>query len=111
MDKLFIKELSSIFLAVSINVIQKFKISTSTSHLDSSSMHVHGEYTASFPEVIFEKSKSKNNPKKRKDEEKELEDENIESKRAINVTYGYSRDPSGSPLWRDGNRHRQVDSP
>ncbi|RUS93440.1 IS4 family transposase [Dulcicalothrix desertica PCC 7102] len=96
MDKLFIKGLSSIFLAISINVIQKFKISTSTSHLDSSSMHVHGEYKSSFPEVIFEKSKGKKNLKKQKDEEgqeeKELGNENIESKQAINITYGYSRD-------------------
>jgi transposase len=90
MDKLFIKGLSSIFLAVSINVIEKFKISTSTSHLDSSSMHVHREYKASFPEVIFEKSKNKNNIEKQKVEEKEVE--NIESKQAINLTYGYSRD-------------------
>ncbi len=92
MDKLFLKGLSSIFLAISLNVVQKFKISTSTSHLDSSSMHVHGEYKASFPEVIFEKSKSKNNLKKQRDEEREVENENIEPKQAINVTYGYSRD-------------------
>jgi transposase len=93
MDKLFIKGLSSIFLSVSINVVEKFKISTSTSHLDSSSMHVHGEYKASFPEVIFEKSKGKNNLKKQKDQEEEkLENENVESKQAINITYGYSRD-------------------
>jgi transposase len=105
MDKLFMKGLSSIFLAVSINVVQKFKISTSTSHLDSSSMHVHGEYKPSFPEIIFEKSKNKKNQNQQENQEKqeekleekeekveESESELVKSKQAINVTYGYSRD-------------------
>jgi transposase len=102
MDKLFIKGLSSIFLAISINTIEKFKISTLTSHLDSSSMHVHGEHKSSFPEIIFEKSKSKNNQKKQDNKEEQAEkvekaekveeEELVKSKQAINVTYGYSRD-------------------
>jgi transposase len=84
MDKMFLKGLETIFLAISLNVVQKFKIQTTTSHLDSSSIHVHGEYNTSLPEVIFENSKIEN----------ELFQENsqLKSKQAINITYGYSRD-------------------
>jgi transposase len=96
LDKLFLKGLDTTFLAISLNVVQKFQISRLISHLDSSSLHMHGEYKSCLPEVIFE------------NEQEELQ---FKSKQAISVTYGYSRDPSGSPLWRDGNRHRQVDSP
>ena len=81
MDKLFIKGLDTIFLKIALNAVRKFNISLVTSHLDSSSMHVHGEYNTSLPEVIFENQKVENN--------QELE---VKSPKEITITYGYSRD-------------------
>jgi transposase len=76
MDKLFIKGLTEIFLAISMNVKKQFDISSKTSHLDSSSLHVHGEYNKSLPDVILDI-----NP-----------ESIIKSPQAIEITYGYSRD-------------------
>ena len=84
MDKLFIKGLDTIFFIIAVKAAQKFGVSLSTSHLDSSSMHVHGQYNTSLPEVIFESQKVENSP-----ELKELE---VKSPKEITITYGYSRD-------------------
>ncbi|MEO1764555.1 MAG: DUF4277 domain-containing protein, partial [Cyanobacteria bacterium J06629_18] len=54
MDKLFIKGLTEIFLAISMNVKKQFEISSKSSHLDSSSLHVHGEYNTSLPNVVID---------------------------------------------------------
>ncbi len=78
MDKLFIKGLTEIFLAITINVIQQFNISLKSSHLDSTSLHLHGEYNTSLPNVIIHNNSS--------------EDGQIKSPQAIEITYGYSRD-------------------
>ncbi|MCP6758454.1 MAG: DUF4277 domain-containing protein [Fischerella sp. CENA71] len=55
MDKLFLKGLDTIFLAVSLNTVKKFNISLESSHLDSSSMHVHGEYNSTLPHCPLQK--------------------------------------------------------
>ncbi|PNK05700.1 IS1634 family transposase, partial [Cylindrospermopsis raciborskii S07] len=57
MDKMFEKGLSTIFFIIAAKAAQKFGVSLSTSHLDSSSMHVHGKYNTSLQEVIFESQK------------------------------------------------------
>lgn len=84
MDKLFIKGLDTIFFIIALKAAQKFGVSLSTSHLDSSSMHVHGQYKTSLPEVIFENQKVVNN--------QELEELVVKSPKEITITYGYSRD-------------------
>ena len=84
MDKLFIKGLDTIFFIIAVKAAKKFGVSLSTSHLDSSSMHVHGQYNASLPEVIFENQKIGNN--------QELEEIAVKSPKEITITYGYSRD-------------------
>lgn len=84
MDKLFIKGLDTIFFIIAVKAAQKFGISLSTSHLDSSSMHVHGQYNTSLPEVIFESQKVGDN--------QELEELAVKSPKEITITYGYSRD-------------------
>jgi transposase len=76
MDKLFIKGLTEVFLAISISVMKEFNISLKSSHLDSTSIHLHGEYNTSLPNVIFNHSSG-------------IE---IEAPQAIEITYGYSRD-------------------
>lgn len=81
MDKLFSKGLSTVFLAVALNVIKKFDISLLFSHLDSTSFHLHGEYPSSLPDLIIS-NQEKNN----------LDKAEINSPQAINITYGYSRD-------------------
>lgn len=78
MDKLFIKGLTEIFLAISNQVVKEFNISLKSSHLDSSSLHLHGEYKISLPDVIIHDNSS--------------EDGQIKSPQAIEITYGYSRD-------------------
>ncbi|MBD2271019.1 IS1634 family transposase [Anabaena sp. FACHB-1391] len=84
MDKLFIKGLDTIFFIIALKAAQKFGVSLSTSHLDSSSMHVHGQYNTSLPEVIFESQEIGNN--------QELEEIAVKSPKEITITYGYSRD-------------------
>ena len=84
MDKLFIKGLDTIFFIIAVKAAQKFGVSLSTSHLDSSSMHVHGQYNTSLPEVIFESQKVENSP--------ELKELAVKSPKEITITYGYSRD-------------------
>jgi transposase len=84
MDKLFIKGLDTIFFIIALKAAQKFGVSLSTSHLDSSSMHVHGEYNTSLPEVIFENQELENN--------QDLEELEVKSPKEITITYGYSRD-------------------
>jgi transposase len=84
MDKLFIKGLDTIFFIIALKAAQKFGVSLSTSHLDSSSMHVHGQYNTSLPEVIFESQKVGDN--------QELEEIAVKSPKEITITYGYSRD-------------------
>ena len=84
MDKLFIKGLDTIFFIIAVKAAQKFGVSLSTSHLDSSSMHVHGQYNTSLPEVIFESQKVGDN--------QELEELAVKSPKEITITYGYSRD-------------------
>ncbi|MEG4202240.1 DUF4277 domain-containing protein [Microcoleus sp. Pol12A5] len=61
MDKLFIKGLDTTFLTITLKAAQKFNVSLSSSHLDSSSMHVHGEYNSSLPSVIFENQQALKN--------------------------------------------------
>ena len=80
MDKLFVKGLDTIFLAISLNTVNKFKISLSSSHLDSSSLHLHGEYNYSSPEVIFENPTVGNC--------QEQEESLSKSPQPISITYG-----------------------
>jgi transposase len=77
MDKLFIKGLTEIFLAISLNVKEKFDISSKSSHLDSSSLHLHGEYNHSLPSVMIDNVNANNV---------------IKSPQSIEINYGYSRD-------------------
>lgn len=84
MDKLFIKGLDTIFFIIALKAAKKFGVSLSSSHLDSSSMHVHGQYNTSLPEVIFENQKVENN--------QETEELPVKSSKEITITYGYSRD-------------------
>ena len=84
MDKLFIKGLDTIFLKIALNSVKKFNISLLSSHLDSSSMHVHGQYNTSLPEVIFENQQTENTQKS--------EELAVKSPQEITITYGYSRD-------------------
>ena len=84
MDKLFIKGLDTIFFIIAVKAAQKFGVSLSTSHLDSSSIHVQGQYNTSLPEVIFENQKIGNH--------QELEEIAVKSPKEITITYGYSRD-------------------
>ncbi|MFB2838342.1 IS1634 family transposase [Floridanema evergladense] len=84
MDKLFSKGLDTIFLVIALNAAKKFNVSLSSSHLDSSSMHVHGEYNSSLPEVSFV-----NQPTVNAQTPEELA---VKSPKEITITYGYSRD-------------------
>jgi transposase len=58
MDKLFTQGLSTVFLAVSLNAIKKFGVSLLSSHLDSTSFHLHGEYPAMLSIYLSRRFKS-----------------------------------------------------
>ena len=72
MDKLYRYGLTKLFLTIALEVVKKYKISTKYSHLDSTSLHLHGEYNNRLD-----------------NQEKELE---IISYNPIVITQGYSRD-------------------
>lgn len=84
MDKLFTKGLSTVFLAIALNVIKKFDISLLFSHLDSTSFHLHGKYTSNLPDLII------SNQEQNDTNQSELVE--ASEPQAINITYGYSRD-------------------
>ncbi len=44
MDKLYEKDLSSIFLMIALGVVKNYQLLTNFSHLDSSSFSVDGKY-------------------------------------------------------------------
>ena len=77
MDKLFIKGLTEIFLAITTSVIKEFNISIKTAHLDSTSLHLHGSYNTGLPDVIIENVSSASKK---------------QSLKPVEITYGYSRD-------------------
>jgi transposase len=72
MDKMYKYGLTELFLIIALEVIKKFKISTKYSHLDSTSLHLHGEYN-----------------KRLDNQQKELE---VIKENPILITQGYSRD-------------------
>ncbi len=72
MDKLYNYGLSELFLIIVLEVIRKYQISTKYSHLDSTSLHLHGEYNNGLD-----------------DEDKKLE---VFKENPIRITQGYSRD-------------------
>ncbi len=72
MDKIYNYGLSELFLIIVLEVIRKYQISTKYSHLDSTSLHLHGEYDNRLD-----------------NEEKELE---VIKENPIRITQGYSRD-------------------
>jgi hypothetical protein len=64
---------------MALKAAKKFGVSLSSSHLDSSSMHVHGQYNTSLPEVIFENQQTINN--------QESEASVVKSPKEITITY------------------------
>jgi transposase len=88
LDKLYLVAVSQIFTIIALAAAQKFEVKVETSHLDSSSFHLHGNYDLERPSVAFG---VQNSP----------EDESNSSGRnypippvPISITYGYSRDHS-----------------
>ena len=86
LDKLYLVGSSQIFTTIALATAQKFEIDTQTSHLDSSSFHLHGKYESELPsvsvieeEMALERCSSEStNP--------------VSSTAPIKITYGYSRD-------------------
>ncbi|MDF5721503.1 MAG: IS1634 family transposase [Rhizonema sp. PD37] len=72
MDKLYKYGLTKLFLIIALEVVKKYGICTKYSHLDSTSLHLHGEYNNRLEQ-----------------QEKELE---ITRESPILITQGYSRD-------------------
>ncbi len=44
MDKLYKYGLTKLFLIIALEVVKKYGVATKYSHLDSTSLHLHGEY-------------------------------------------------------------------
>lgn len=84
LDQLYLKGLSQTFTLIALSAVKKFGVSLSSTHLDSSSFHLHGEYDVNLPEVTFINKQST-----------QINAENLietKSTKPINITYGYSRD-------------------
>jgi transposase len=82
LDQLYLKGLSEIFTLIALAGVKKYGVEMSSLHLDSSSMHLHGEYETGLPEVVFEKNTVTEN------KTRVLE----VVPQPISITYGYSRD-------------------
>jgi transposase len=85
LDKLYLAGITKIFTTIALSAAQKFEINTDTSHLDSSSFHVHGKYEQELPSVSFSLETDSS----------ELDNSSINHQTSpipIEITYGYSRD-------------------
>jgi len=86
MDKLYIKGLSQLFTLIALAAARRYGVSTKSSHLDSSSFHLHGKYENNLPKVAFISEQL--NPKSPKGSGIEA----TVAQSPIEITYGYSRD-------------------
>jgi transposase len=68
LDKLFLKGLDTVFLAITLNAVKIYQISLLSSHLDSTSFHVDGEDEYNLPEVIFKNQKKSGSLEKEHEE-------------------------------------------
>ena len=86
LDKLYLAGITEIFTTIALSAAQKFEINTDTSHLDSSSFHLHGKYEQELPSVSLAKTEMDSN---------QLDNSSINHQTSpipIQITYGYSRD-------------------
>ena len=88
LDKLYLVGVSEIFTSIALEAAQQFEIKTDTSHLDSSSFHLHGKYEQELPSVSFSDKEANSN-----------QSDNSATKIPtspipIKITYGYSQGPS-----------------
>jgi len=86
LDKLYLAGISEIFTTIALSAAQKLEINTDTSHLDSSSFHLHGKYEQELRSVSFYSTEMDSN---------QLDNSSINHQTfpiLIQVTYGYSRD-------------------
>ena len=86
LDKLYLSGITNIFTTIALEAAQKFEINTDTSHLDSSSFHLHGKYEQELPSVSFSTTETDSN---------QLDNSSINHQTSpipIEITYGYSRD-------------------
>lgn len=86
LDKLYLSGITEIFTTIALEAAQRFEINTDTSHLDSSSFHLHGKYEQELPSVSFSQTETDSN---------QLDNLSINhqtSPTPIQITYGYSRD-------------------
>ncbi|MEG4891911.1 IS1634 family transposase [Microcoleus sp. F8-C5] len=86
LDKLYLAGITEIFTTIALWAAQKFELKTDTSHLDSSSFHVHGKYEQELPSVSFSSIETDSN---------QLDNSSINHQTSpipIEITYGYSRD-------------------
>ena len=86
LDKLYLVGVSEIFTSIALEAAQKFEIKTDTSHLDSSSFHLHGKYEQELPSVSFSDKETNSN------HSDSLATKIPTSPIPIKITYGYSRD-------------------
>jgi transposase len=78
--------ITKIFTSIALEAAQKFERKTETSHLDSSSFHLHGKYEQELPSVSFSSKQTDENPS-------DISSTNNRgSPVPIKITYGYSRD-------------------
>ena len=86
LDKLYLAGITEIFTTIALEAAQKFEINTDTSHLDSSSFHLHGKYEQELPSVSFSSTEMDGN---------QSDNSSINHQTSpipIQITYGYSRD-------------------
>jgi len=83
LDQLYLAGLSQVFIRVALQAARRFGVKTRSVHLDSSSFHLHGEYTNTGSELTKAQAAT----------EQPLAEQDWEAEpKPIHITYGYSRD-------------------
>ena len=61
LDKLYLAGITEIFPTIALSSAQKFEINSDTSHLESSSFHLHGKYEQQLQSVSFSSTEKDRN--------------------------------------------------
>ena len=88
LDKLYLVGTSQTFTTIALAASPKFEIKTETSHLDSSSFHLHGKYESELRAISFAEREIDS------DRSDGFPTNPVSSPIPIKITYGYSQGPS-----------------
>jgi transposase len=88
LDKFYQVGITQLFTQIALKTVEQFQIKINSAHLDSSSIHVDGEYLAGEEKETLPPASEQNNQEKSTSSPEEVDSE----PKPIVITHGYSRD-------------------